>query len=216
MFIILATGTMDVGCRERYERLKNTDEERNKLIEELLTANDSLKSKLDKVTQRLERDGDTVEMYQHRAKEATSRFEALQRLSNSSAYICVLIDGDDISFNDHLIQGAVSEGQNAARLLCGAIKEYVNGLEIPHDSDIVVYIYANVYALEKTFRVSNGDIDRFISGFNASYPLFNLIDGGNVQGGVKNKIGELLRLQIKNQHCKHLVLGKLSYFFLLV
>ena len=199
---------MDTGYHARYERLKKNDEERNKLIEELLFANDDLASRLDKTTQRLERDSDAVELYQHRSKEAIARFDALQKLATSSTYVCVLIDGEEIFFDNHFTQGAEAEGQDAARLLHGALQEYLSGLGIHQDCDIVVNIYANMYALARKFHDSHGIIDRFVNGFNASYPLFSLIDGGNMPGNVKGKMGQLFYLHIQNLHCKHVVLGE--------
>ena len=194
--------------RERYRLLKNTDDERNKLIEELLDKNDKLKSDLDRTSDRLERDSDTVELYQQRSKEAIGKVDVFQKRANTCTYTCVLIDGDDLSFKEQFIQQGTSGGQDAAQRLHGAIKEYVTGLGTRQDCDIVVYMYANVYALARRYRDSQGDIDRFISGFNMKNPLLNLIDAGNTPGGVPSKIGELFRLHIKNLHCRHVVLGK--------
>ena len=77
----------------------------------------------------------------------------------------------------------------------------------------MLYMYANVYALVKVYRDSqilrdHGDVDRFISGFNSSYPLFNVVDAGNAPGSVNRKVCESLKFHINNVHCRLVVLGK--------
>ena len=80
------------------------------------------------------------------------------------------------------------------------------------DVEIVLCMYANVYALVKTYRDSQllreaGDVDRFISGFNKSYPLLNFIDAGNGKECVNGKIRESFKLHVRNMHCRLVILG---------
>ena len=76
----------------------------------------------------------------------------------------------------------------------------------------MLYVYADVYGLLKVYRDSQlildpGDFDRFINGFNKSYPLLNFIDSGNGKECTENKLREMLKLHVHNVHCKHLVFG---------
>lgn len=94
---------MAPAYRDRYNQLQSTELQRTQLIEvspshlreregtftdlfavslqELLEENERLKTSLQKTTQRLERDSDTVELYQQRSKEAITKYDALQKLT---------------------------------------------------------------------------------------------------------------------------------------
>ena len=80
------------------------------------------------------------------------------------------------------------------------------------DVEIVLCMYANVNALIRTYRDSQllretGDVDRFISGFNKSYPLINFIDAGSSRESIVAKIRESFKLHIRDMHCKLVILG---------
>lgn len=56
--------------------------------------------------------------------------------------------------------------------------------ELPHDLDIVIRIYGNMYGLNKTY--CDADIlehremfARFVRGFNMAHPLCDFVDAGN-------------------------------------
>jgi len=85
-----------------------------------------------------------------------------------------------------MVQGAEAGGQQAAQLLKRSATEYIQALvpDVEYDYELVVYIYGNLRGLMKAYLEANiihqqDDLERFIRGFNMSYPLFNIIDAGN-------------------------------------
>lgn len=103
-------------------------------------------------------------------------------------------------------------GQDAAELLRNAVVDYTRGLGIDPNIEIVLYVFANVYELLKLYRDSKltrdpSEVDRFINGFNKTYPLLNFVDAGNGKGCTEDKLCKMFELNACNVHCKHLILG---------
>lgn len=102
--------------------------------------------------------------------------------------------------------------------------------DLEHDYELVVQIYSNLRGLVKAYSDANviyqrDDLDRFIRGFNMSYPLFSIIDAGNGKECSDAKLrgerspacvysialtccqSEVFKLHVGNAQCKHIVFG---------
>ena len=75
----------------------------------------------------------------------------------------------------------------------------------------MVRIYADYQALSKLYcdtgiLKESVEFQRFISGFNKSHAFCDFIDAGNGKECSENKIREVLKRNISDPHCKHIVL----------
>ena len=116
------------------------------------------------------------------------------------AFVLVLIDGDGMIFDDHLIQKGEVGGKEAAGQLWTAVRDYVHQKMTGLSSDykIVTRIYANLKGLgDVCYRSgiieSPGILEDFMHGFTGGKQLFDFIDVGSGKDRADDKIcGDLL------------------------
>ena len=116
-------------------------------------------------------------------------------------------------FTDELLSRGEPGGKEAATALSNALysfaSEHLGHLESPK---LVARIYANFTSLSDTL-VRHRIIDKpsifyeFVTGFNSTKLLFDLVDAGTKQNGVQNKLREMLRLQMYDCHCHQVLFG---------
>lgn len=100
-----------------------------------------------------------------------------------------------------MVKGAEAGGQQAAQLLRRSATEYIQAQvpEVEYDYELVVYIYGNLKGLTKPYLEANiihqqDDLERFIRGFNMSYPLFSIIDAGNGKECADSKLRGMCKI----------------------
>jgi hypothetical protein len=106
----------------------------------------------------------------------------------------VLLDGGGIIFKDEYLQQGEQGGHNAAEKLHAALQEYVSGNFPINSPKIITKMYVNLKGLSDLcvrggVTTEPALIEDFVRGFNASYPLFDLIDIGSGKESAHDKIG---------------------------
>lgn len=116
-------------------------------------------------------------------------------------FVLVLIDGDGMIFEDHLIKQGEIGGKEAAAALWVATRDYVHQIipGLPPGFKIVARIYANLRGLGETCHraailENPSTIDNFARGFTGSKYLFDFIDVGVGKDRADDKISGMLQL----------------------
>lgn len=123
----------------------------------------------------------------------------LTLLQNRDPFTLVLIDGDGMIFDDHLLRKGEIGGKEAAAELWNGIKDHVHVRlpDIPSDCRIVTRIYANMKGLSevcwKAGLVEKPSlVEDFYRGFTGSKILFDFIDVGPGKDRADEKITGIL------------------------
>ncbi|KAK5957286.1 hypothetical protein OHC33_001658 [Knufia fluminis] len=150
------------------------------------------------------------------------KVDDMQKTMDRNAFVMVLIDGDcmnstklttDIKFQNELVKGGVSGGDEAAKLLRQAVFDYLRYDEnFKHDHKIVIRVYASLRGLSKTYAEkgilpNTAAFSEFVLGFNKAHPLCDFIDAGNHKEAADTKLKEILSLYVYNVHCKQIIFG---------
>ncbi|KAL8869529.1 MAG: hypothetical protein Q9174_004206 [Haloplaca sp. 1 TL-2023] len=187
---------ISMSLSERFEAFKQSDEERQALIKELIEANQRLEGEL-KTAQ-----NDHLDQLSSRRHWQDKALSAEARLKQTQ----------DSAFDDNLIkQGAFGGGEAANRLLDN-IKRHVQQYDGAIHWKIIIRIYANLEGLLKKYAYigfveEERSLRQFVSGFTQSQPLFDFVDVGQGKERADHKIREQLNLFATNVQCKHMLLG---------
>lgn len=107
----------------------------------------------------------------------------------------VLLDGDGMIFEDHLIQKGEDGGREAASMLWAAVRDYVHKhiTGLASDFKIMTRIYANLKGLgdvcHRTGILEKPSlIEDFARGFTGSKQLFDFVDVGSGKDRADDKI----------------------------
>lgn len=110
-------------------------------------------------------------------------------------FILVLIDGDGMIFEDHLIKQGEIGGKEAAAALWAGTRDYIHQTVpgLSPDFKIVARIYANLKGLGETCHRAGilenpATIEHFARGFTGSKQLFDFIDVGVGKDRADDKI----------------------------
>lgn len=125
-------------------------------------------------------------------------------------FILVLIDGDGMIFEDHLLKKGEAGGKESAAILWSATRDYVNEVmpDLSSNYKIVVRIYANLKGLGEvchraTILENPATAENFARGFTGSKQLFDFVDVGIGKDRADDKISGEIGLQ-------HVQFGKQS------
>jgi hypothetical protein len=107
-------------------------------------------------------------------------------LQERDAFVLVLVDGDGLIFEDHLLQKGEAGGKEAAGQLWSAIRNHMhrqNLPDIPNDYKIVTRVYANLRGLSNICKLTgiidnSATMEEFARGFTGSKQLFDFVDVG--------------------------------------
>ena len=118
------------------------------------------------------------------------------------AFVLVLIDGDGMIFEDHLIKQGEVGGREAAGILWAAIRDLAHEMmpNLSSDVKIVTRIYANLKGLGDVCHRAGildkpSTIEDFARGFTGSKQLFDFVDVGSGKDRADDKLsGRSLRL----------------------
>jgi len=125
----------------------------------------------------------------------------------------VLIDGDGTVFTKDLLAKGEKGGKEAATSLWNVVNDFASQhLDRSAPPKIVVRIYANVKSLSDILTQTKAIdrsalLDDFIRGFNSTNALFDFVDAGSGEDGVRDKIRDVFRLHLYDCHCRQVVLG---------
>ena len=108
-------------------------------------------------------------------------------------FILVLVDGDGMIFQNHLLRLGEHGGKQAADMLKKSVSSWSKSLELSEGVQIAVRIYANARGLADTCRkagiVSSPEVvEDFFRGFTQGDDLFNFIDVGSGKDRADNKM----------------------------
>ncbi|MCJ1479388.1 hypothetical protein MMC13_008073 [Lambiella insularis] len=200
--------------RRYFETLRGTEHAKDKLIEELLEELNTLNQKYEQEQLDRERESHFNRDIQLRESRLKEELRLVATRTDRDAFILVLIDGDGMIFEDKLIQRGEAGGKEAAGILWGAVKDYVqlNVLGLSSDYKIVTRVYANVKGLGDVCKragiiESSTIMEDFMRGFTGSKQLFDFIDVGSGKDRADDKVSELFKLYLYNCHCRHIVFG---------
>lgn len=167
------------------------------LLNPLLTASDDVA--------RLRAEVDMWRAEWQRCDRERRRLETLVSVGDSGpVFTAVLIDGDNLVFDDAYIRKGYAGGQQAARALQAAVAGESEGA-------VLVNVFVNKsglgHALLKAGTCSWAIYEAFWQGFGAADPLWTVCDAGHSQDAVDAKIAAHLRLLAQNRQCVSVVLG---------
>ncbi|CAM1503936.1 Fc.00g015270.m01.CDS01 [Cosmosporella sp. VM-42] len=210
---------------QRFQTLTRQQEVGNKLIEDLLIYVQGVENRLRQENQRL---ADSVRDLQLDLSDATSSRRDLQQrlqkaetriaftaeecdnLKNRNPYVLLLIDGDGLIFQDHWIKQGLEGGKKAAYALRSAVAEQCG--ERAFEIEFIAKVFANVTGLGRAMMRDGclNDLQNlrdFTLGFTQAKASFDFIDVGYGKERADAKIRETTRWNLRNQNCKHILLG---------
>ena len=151
------------------------------------------------------------------------------------AFILVLIDGDGMIFEDHLIKQGEVGGREAAGILWAAIRDLAHKTfpDLSSDVKIMTRIYANLKGLGDVCHRAGildkpSTIEDFARGFTGSKQLFDFVDVGSGKDRADDKLSgmftlvvthtllapsecsfiiEIFKLHLYDCHCRHIIFG---------
>jgi hypothetical protein len=190
----------------RFEYLKQYTDTSTQMIHDLLSYSRKLETTLQQETQQLNdelRDCrlDLTDAIKTR-RELQQQVLALKEnellildqnnsLKNRNPYICMLIDGDGLIFQEQWIKQGIEGGKRAAYALRAAVVEQCS--DRGRDVEIVAKIVANLGGLSKAMQrdgsiVSPSDLKDFTLGFTQAKASFDFIDVGYGKERADSKI----------------------------
>lgn len=212
--------------RSRFEHAKYGDSMKNNLIEvcnlygqrvcsanimqDLITRYETLMHKHEAYITEHHEERNTAKLNREQLQMYQSHAFHMQNIMNRDPNILVLVHGDEVIFNDSLLQSGFEGGKQAAHLLHDEVKKWavVSVKDLPPDTKIVVRIYANLKLLAEScvFAGVVGSpfaVEEFTRGFTSERKLCTFIDVPNTA----DQIAEELELYLYNYHCRHILLG---------
>ncbi|KAL8779178.1 MAG: hypothetical protein Q9213_007064 [Squamulea squamosa] len=199
---------LTASMREQYTQLQNIEFKRDQFVARFFDEREELQHRLQ-----------VVQEQRNREKEVATKFRAeldsVAKSRHRNAFVLALIDGDCMSFLDHLLRTLEVGGEKAAEVLRTAINHHIEtSLPKLHALDVrlVVRIYLNVQDFGKTL-FENGileyseDLNRFICSFNKKFPLFEIVNAGDDKECADVKLVENFKLSIRDVHCKQIIFG---------
>ncbi|KAF7541230.1 hypothetical protein G7Z17_g11991 [Cylindrodendrum hubeiense] len=195
-----------VDLIQRYQTLQAYQDTSGELIKDILVYAQDVESTLRQENSRLndrlrDTELDLVDAtqsrreLQQRERKYESQIQYLtsenDSLKNRNPYVLILIDGDGLLFQEHLIRERVEGGKKAAYALRAAVAKHVG--ERADELEIVARVVANVNGLGKAM-LRDGSLDNssdfkdFTLGFTQAKASFDFIDVGYGKERADSKI----------------------------
>ncbi|KAH7157024.1 hypothetical protein EDB81DRAFT_410710 [Dactylonectria macrodidyma] len=210
---------------QRCQTLQAYQDTSGELIKDILVyAQDietTLRDENRRLTERLrntELDLDDATQSRRELQQRVQKYEAQMQyivnqndnLKNRNPYVLILIDGDGLLFQEHLIRERVEGGKKAAYALRAAVAEHVG--DRADELEIVARVVANVSGLGKAMLRdgcldNSADFKDFTLGFTQAKASFDFIDVGYGKERADSKIKETTRWHLQNHNCKQILLG---------
>ncbi|MCJ1372024.1 hypothetical protein MMC20_003245 [Loxospora ochrophaea] len=206
------SGTSDI--RNYYEKLRGAEHAKNELIEELLDRYERLNRDFTQKKLDHERETSFNREVQLRELQLKDELRQIKATRDRDAFVLVLIDGDGMIFDDRFIHRGEVGGKEAAGILWGTVRDYVdkNVPDLSSDYKIVTRVYANLKGLGEVCNRSGilekpSIIEDFARGFTSSKQLFDFVDVGYGKDRADDKLSELFKLHLYNCHCRQIIFG---------
>ncbi|KAI9676764.1 MAG: hypothetical protein M1829_002859 [Trizodia sp. TS-e1964] len=200
--------------RDQFKQLKDLDQAKDVLIEQLLSRLETLSSQYSQEIMDHDREKQFNRDFQLREFQLKEEFRKNKSFMERNPFLLVLIDGDGMIFQDSLLQKAEQGGKDAAGLLYTAVHNYIQGalLDPPPDVKIVARVYANVKGLaEACFKAGIVDkpskVEDFARGFTRSKHLFDFVDVGTGKDRADDKLSEVFKVHLYDCHCRQILFG---------
>ena len=182
----------------RYAHLKNVDEAKNALIEDVLSRYDAVfrqcQTLLDEKNEQESRSNANKNDLTVIQKQAEF-ISHLQTLINNNPFVVVVVDGNNFLFNDAFVRDGEKGGRRAALVFKDELTEWVSKsvTDAPKDFKVLVKVYADLKGLAGTFMRGGvtenlSTFSEFARGFN-KLSLFDFIDteGGDINNKIVGK-----------------------------
>ncbi|KAF5006107.1 hypothetical protein FDECE_7479 [Fusarium decemcellulare] len=192
---------------QRYQTVQAYEHTRDKLLQDLLLYCQGVEENLQQENQKLKIRLHEAELdlnaatksrrdLQHSLQEAEAHIKWVtnqnDNLKNENPYILILIDGDGLIFQEHLIKQGLEGGKKAAYALRAAVAELCTQ-ERTNSLEIICRVVANVSGLGKAL-CRDGSLDdpslfkEFTLGFTQAKASFDFLDVGYGKERADSKI----------------------------
>ncbi|KAI1434732.1 hypothetical protein GGR50DRAFT_381321 [Xylaria sp. CBS 124048] len=181
---------------------RQTDNERNNLIQTMARAIDDYAKRVEELELDLRDQKKSRAQYQAQAMSLETEIQHWTQRLNSGSFVVVLIDGDGAKFRDDFLRDPRQGAAKAAWKLKEAIKE----AGVDHSMPILVRVYANVNDLAKSLRISgvidfDENLQTFAEQFTNTHADFDFINVGKGKENTDSKIRRLLDHYYMNAQC---------------
>ncbi|KAF3385157.1 hypothetical protein F1880_002609 [Penicillium rolfsii] len=220
--------------KSRYEAVKAVEQDKDKIIEDLMDEVKRLQEVLFLEKDDSENQRKLVQTFKSESKMHQSEKEEMKRdqvcsisiynqfgfsslsdlviLQAKLSVVSVLVDGDCMIFNDDFIRDGQRGGHSAARRLIENTDRYIRRLYRNENPNVkyIIRVYANVRGLAKTYRENQtiseeGTLLSFIQGFNMEDVLCDFVDAGDGKECSDVKIRAQFEQDVLNVHCLHIL-----------
>lgn len=211
----MANHTDPQAFKACYAQFKQTDADRNVLVDQLLEGYALLHSENERLILQLENEKETRAMWQSHARAYKKEVTQTRMATESHPFVVMIIDGDGAKFRDEFFRNGDHGGGLAAQELKSQIKSHLRQ-RYPDTNienwSIIVNFYANMDGLAKTLasrRILSlvPDLQRFASGFGRANSLFSFVDVGYGKDKADHKCREMLKLMLHVPSCRHVYFG---------
>ncbi|KPI42223.1 uncharacterized protein AB675_9492 [Cyphellophora attinorum] len=198
------------ALQHEYRQIREADDRRHQIFDTLIEQVSTLSKERDDAVRRSQRADMTCDTYQQKLEMAEKRLDSLEKAVTLDQFAVVLIDGDDVLFNDSYIRDGAEGGDRAATDLHNALVEQLRPRG-DYRKNIQVRIYLNLAGLAGTYTEAKViphpiEFNKFVSGFNRR-GLIEIIDAGKVKEAADKQIRENFELFSRNIQCKEIILG---------
>ncbi|KAJ6441920.1 zinc finger protein [Purpureocillium lavendulum] len=215
---------------QRFHKLQQQHETGDTLIRDLLVYCDRVETSLRLQNKKLSEElqmckfnlTDTINerrdlLHQLQTQEANTNWlideNKSLKVSHYSSWLAKRTPGADFGwhkFREQWTRQGFAGGKKAAHALREAIAEQCG--DRADDIEIVCKVVTNMGGLGKALSRggsvdSAADIRDFAAGFSHAYPSFDFVDVGGVPDGASVKLKDNTRWHLRNQNCKHILLG---------
>ncbi|KAK5098303.1 hypothetical protein LTS08_006436 [Lithohypha guttulata] len=204
------------GFRERSQRLRNLEDDKNALIDDLIRQLETNQHQLQQLRLDYER-----EMKYNRENQITEdalqdEMAAIRTLLDRNNYVTALINGDALTFPKELWSRGEQGGLEAVEALRDSLKSFSRD-SLPHLDTINIHakLFLNVRSLADTLlRLKFVDnfamVESFLRGLMSSDLLFDVFDTSLTKTLTCQKIRESYHHDFVNVHCHQIFLATLS------
>ncbi|RFU81335.1 ccch zinc finger dna binding [Trichoderma arundinaceum] len=197
---------------EQWNIVMAEDERKHSLISDLFGYISDLSTQLAEAQMDLRDRKDMLELKRTKLDHAEKQLEDLRRKTDEHVFSMVIIDGDNMPFQDEFVKDGLLGGKRVASLLRKAIVEDVKSRfpSLPANAQVVIRVYANLKGLSKKYREllpESGSFEDFVRGFNTVNPTCDFIDAGCGKECADEKIKAALKFGLGDSHCKQVFFG---------
>ncbi|UKZ77815.1 hypothetical protein TrVFT333_005541 [Trichoderma virens FT-333] len=168
---------------EQWNLVMAEDERKHALISDLFGHISDLTAQLAEAHMDLRDRKDMLELKRTKLDQAEKQIEDLRRKTDEHVFSMVIIDGDNMPFQDEFVREGLLGGKRVASLLRKAIAEDIKTRfpSLPANAQVVIRVYANLKGLSKKYREllpDSASFEDFVRGYNTVHPTCDFIDAG--------------------------------------